>query len=291
MTVITESNAITEQTAVKQIGVTFAAEVKGVDFANLTEEVTDHIYELLLEYGVLFFRGANITAEQQEILAHSFGKPAVFPISGITHPERELPFLSEITDTPDSPPDADGWHTDITWIPNPPKIGILAALDIPESGGDTLWADLYATYDNLSPVMQEFFEKLTLKHVISDVILNAVVRLGKPEAVSYIKEKFPPVSHPLIRTHPDTGRKALFVAGHFMQSVEGMNDKESEMLISWLHEYINNPNFHVRWQWQEGDLAIWDERCTNHRALSNHYPQYRRMRRCTIEGDAPFFSA
>ena len=284
MSVITEPNTITG----KQIGVTFAAEVEGVDFADLTAEVTDRIYDLLLQYGVLFFREAHITEEQQEILARSFGQPAVFPISGITHPEREIPFLSEITDTPDSPPDADGWHTDITWIPNPPKIGILAALDIPESGGDTLWADLYAAYDHLSPVMQEFFEKLTMNHVISDVILNAVVRLGKPEAVSFIKEKFPPVPHPLIRTHPDTDRKALFVAGSFMQSVEGMKDEESEMLISWLMEYINNPNFHVRWQWQAGDLAIWDERCTNHRALSNHYPQYRRMRRCTIEGDAPY---
>lgn len=286
MSVITEPNTITA----KQIGVTFAAEVEGVDFSDLTTEVTDRIYDLLLQHGVLFFRGAHITEDQHETLARSFGKPAVFPISGITHPEREIPFMSEITDSPDSPPDADGWHTDITWIPNPPKIGILAALDIPGSGGDTLWADLYAAYDHLSPVMQEFFEKLTLKHVISDVILNAVVRLGKPEAVSFIKEKFPPVPHPLIRTHPDTGRKALFVAGSFMQSVEGMKDKESEMLLSWLMEYINNPNFHVRWQWQAGDLAIWDERCTNHRALSNHYPQYRRMRRCTIEGDAPFFS-
>ena len=287
MSVITEPSTITAN----RVGVTFAAEVEGVDFGNLTAETTDRIYDLLLEHGVLFFRGANATEEQQETLARSFGKPAVFPISGITHPDRELPFMSEITDTPDSPPDADGWHTDITWIPNPPKMGILAALDIPESGGDTLWADLYAAYDHLSPLMQEFFEKLTVKHVISDVILNAVVRLGKPEAVSFIKENFPPVPHPLIRTHPDTGRKALFVAGNFMQSVEGMNQDESEMLVSWLNEYINNPNFHVRWRWQEGDLAIWDERCTNHRALSNHYPQYRRMRRCTIEGDAPFFSS
>lgn len=286
MSIATAESTITA----KQIGVTFAAEVEGVDFDDLTADTTDRIYDLLLEYGVLFFRDANITEEQQETLARSFGKPAVFPISGITHPDREIPFLSEITDTPDSPPDADGWHTDITWIPNPPKIGILAALDIPETGGDTLWADLHAAYDHLSPIMQEFLEKLTVKHVISEVILNAVVRLGKPEAVSFIKEKFPPVPHPLIRTHPDTGRKALFVAGNFMKSVEGMSADESEMLIGWLDEYINNPNFHVRWQWQEGDLAIWDERCTNHRALSNHYPQYRRMRRCTIEGDAPFFS-
>ena len=96
--------------------------------------------------------------------------------------------------------------------------------------------------------------------------------------------------HPLVRTHPETGRDALFVAGGFMTAIDGMHDEESALLLGFLNRHLDNPNLHVRWSWTPGDLAIWDERCTNHRALSDHYPQYRQMRRCTVKGDRPFLA-
>ena len=206
-------------------------------------------------------------------LARAFGTPSVYPVTRAVNPDSEdLPFMSEIRDSEDDPPNADGWHTDITWIPEPPKIGILSAIEIPETGGDTLWADIYHAYDELSPKMQEICESLTILHEVSPTILNATYNRGGDEAVRFVREHFPPVPHPLVRTHPETGRKALFVAGGFMIAVEGMSEEESKMFLDWLNSYISNPNFHLRWSWTEGDLAIWDERCTNHRALSNHYP-------------------
>ena len=285
MSVATASPAITAT----PYGTTFGAVVEGVDFDDLSEDTVQRIHDLLLEHQVIFFRECHITAEQQETLARAFGTPSVYPVTRAVNPDSEdLPFMSEIRDSEDDPPNADGWHTDITWIPEPPKIAILSALEIPETGGDTLWADIYHAYDELSPKMQEICESLTILHEVSPTILNATYNRGGDEAVRFVRDHFPPVPHPLVRTHPETGRKALFVAGGFMIAVEGMSEEESKMFLDWLNGYISNPNFHLRWSWTEGDLAIWDERCTNHRALSNHYPQNRRMRRCTVDGDTPY---
>ena len=285
MSVATASPAITAT----PYGTTFGAVVEGVDFDDLSEDTVQRIYDLLLEHQVIFFRQCHITPDQQETLARAFGTPSVYPVTRAVNPDSEdLPFMSEIRDSEDDPPNADGWHTDITWIPEPPKIAILSALEIPETGGDTLWADIYHAYDELSPKMQEICESLTILHEVSPTILNATYNRGGDEAVRFVRDHFPPVPHPLVRTHPETGRKALFVAGGFMIAVEGMSEEESKMFLDWLNGYISNPNFHLRWSWTEGDLAIWDERCTNHRALSNHYPQNRRMRRCTVDGDAPY---
>lgn len=285
MSVATASATITAT----PYGTTFGAVVEGVDFDNLGEDTIQRIHDLLLEHQVIFFRECHISQDQQETLARAFGTPSVYPVTRAVNPDGEdLPFMSEIRDSEDDPPNADGWHTDITWIPEPPKIGILSAIEIPETGGDTLWADIYHAYDELSPKMQEICESLTILHEVSPTILNATYNRGGDEAVRFVREHFPPVPHPLVRTHPETGRKALFVAGGFMIAVEGMSKEESKMFLDWLNSYISNPNFHLRWSWTEGDLAIWDERCTNHRALSNHYPQNRRMRRCTVDGDAPY---
>ncbi len=265
------------------------AEVTGMDLTDSSPENIAVINELLLEHGVLFFRDSMLDVEEHEALARGFGEPSVFPLSRLMmKPGAEIPFMGEIIDTSDDPPNADGWHTDVTWIPEPPKIALLQAVDVPESGGDTLWADLYTAYESLSQPMQDFFDGLVVNHQVSPVIINAARRRGGAELADLLLEKFPPVQHPLIRTHPETGRKALFIAGEFMICIEGMHEDESQMWLSWLKDYINNPNFHVRWSWTQGDLAIWDERRTNHRALSNHYPSYRHMRRCTVDGDRPY---
>jgi taurine dioxygenase len=239
---------------------------------------------------VLFFPDQPLSDDEHLALATRFGEPASFPIVerlvGGGNP------LGYITDTADSPPDADGWHTDITWIETPPKMAFLQAIDIPERGGDTMWADLYAAYDALSEPMRELCRKLSVVHTVSPVIVDAFrARVGGGDDLAdKIAVEFPPAVHPLVRTHPETGRDALFVAGGFMTGIDGMHDDESAVFLAFLNRHIENPNFHVRWSWTPGDLAIWDERCTNHRALSDHYPQYRQMRRCTVKGDRPVLS-
>ena len=269
-----------------RVGTTIGAVVEGMDFDRITPETGERINELLLEHSVLIFEGVNLTREQQEAFARSLGEPYIYPLTRFTNPDGDI--WTEFIDTPDSPPDADAWHTDLTWVPDQPKFGILSAIDVPETGGHTMWADLYLAYEQLSPKMQEVCERLTVIHEIGSNILDPVERQGGRQAADFLRENFPGIRHPLVRTHPETGRKVLLLAGGFMKCIEGMNAEESALFISWLREHINNPNFHFGWRWKKGDLGIWDERSTNHRGLANHYPQYRRMLRCTVEGDKQF---
>jgi len=269
-----------------RIGTNIGAVVEGVDFDDFTPEATEQLNRLILQHGVLIFEGVHATEEQQEAFARCFGTPYVYPLTRHANPEGDI--WTEFIDTADSPPDADVWHTDLTWVPDQPKYGILSALDVPATGGNTMWADLYMAYDRLSPVMQKFCESLTVVHQIGSNILDPVARNAGPAAAAFLRDNYPGIRHPLVRTHPETGRKVLLLAGGFMKHIEGMNQDESDWLINWLRNYINDPNFHFNWCWKQGDLGIWDERRTNHRGLSSHYPQYRRLRRCTVTGDGQF---
>lgn len=194
-----------------------------------------------------------------------------------------------IEDTPESPPDADGWHTDVSWLPEPPQVAVLRAEVIPDSGGDTMWASLYEAYDRLSPVMRRVCDGLTVHHDQGPDFHAAIERHLGTEIANRVATEYPGADHPLVRTHPVTGRPALYVSGMFMRTVDGMNPDESEVLLSFLRTRLDDPNVQCRWRWWPNDVAVWDERATNHRALSDHFPQYRRMRRITVDGDRPFF--
>jgi taurine dioxygenase len=263
--------------------------VDGVDLCAPTDAEIAAIHRALLEHGVLFFRDQPLTDDEHLALACRFGEPSLFPLVerfvGSGNP------LGYITDTAESPPDADGWHTDVTWIEEPPKMAFLQAIEIPARGGDTMWADLYTALDTLSEPMRVLCRRLSVVHTVSPVIVDAFRDRVGDDLADHVALEFPPVVHPLVRTHPETGRDALFVAGGFMTAIDGMHDDESMLLLGFLNRHVENPNLHVRWSWRKGDLAIWDERCTNHRALSDHYPQYRQMRRCTVRGDRPYLAA
>jgi taurine dioxygenase len=264
------------------------AVVAGVDLRAPSDDDVAAVHDALLAHGVLYFRDQALTDDEHLALAARFGTPSQFPIAKLFG--ATTPSLSHITDSADNPPDADGWHTDITWIEEPPKMAFLQAIDVPARGGDTMWASLYAAYDALSPTMQQVCRRLRVEHAVHDRILDAFRARAGDELAEQARAAFPPVVHPLVRTHPETGRDALFVGGEFMRGIEGMRPEESEVFLRFLRAHIENPNFQVRWSWAPGDLAIWDERCTNHRALSDHYPANRAMRRCTVDGDRPFLS-
>ncbi len=263
------------------------AVVSGVDITKPTQDDIASIYSALLEYGVLFFKGIELTDKEQGDFASCFGELSAYPIQQVMGVKSETP-TSVIVDNADSPPKADGWHTDITWLECPPKMAFLQPLVLPERGGDTMWGCLYRAYDELSPPMAEFFQGLSVSHSIGDEILKAAGKYGE-EILKKLTDSFPPVTHPLIRTHPDTGKQALFYAGDFMKSINELEEAEGKNLLDFLDGYISNPNFHIRWSWELGDLAVWDERRTIHRGLGYHYPAHREIRRCTIEGDKPFF--
>jgi taurine dioxygenase len=261
--------------------------VDGVDLHRPLDDATaGALRDALHERSVLFFHDQDLSEDEQLAFASNFGPVGQYPL---TRMFGGTALTSTIEDTADSPPDADGWHTDVTWIAEPPAYAVLNAKVVPERGGDTMWASLFAAYDALSPVMQDLCCELTVRHHAGPDFRERATRTAGAEMAERILAEFPPVEHPLVRTHPVTGRRALFVAGNFMDQVVGMHRDESEVLLGFLRHHIENPNFSVRWRWHEGDVAIWDEASTNHRALSDHYPAHRVMRRCTIDGARPSF--
>jgi taurine dioxygenase len=260
------------------------AELSGVDLESIDDAGFKELADALWTHQVVLVRDQHLSEDGQRALARRFGTPSVFPVAAHFGGTE---VLGHIEDTADRPPKADGWHTDIPWIPTPPQVAILCALVIPPYGGDTMWADLHGAWDRLSPTMQSALDGLRVHHVPGEGFWGGVGQSMSVDQVAELRAAFPGADHPLVRTHPITGRKALYVAGAFMESIVGMHDDESRMLLDWCQARIDDPNLQVRWSWQPGDVAIWDERSTNHRALSDHFPQHRMMRRCTVDGEVP----
>ena len=233
----------------------------------------------------MFLRDQPVGEERQLEFASGFGKVSVYPVLKLLGIDKPL---ETIEDSEESPPGADTWHTDVTWIECPPKVAMICALDIPEYGGDTMWANMHAAYDALSEPMRGMLDGLSCVHGLGEDFYSRVESKAGAEIAQRIRDELgAEVEHPLIRRHPETGRPSLFLAGGFLKRIAGMTPEESRALLDFLTAHANQPRFHCRWKWQEGDVAIWDERCTLHHALPDHYPQHRAIRRCTVEGERP----
>lgn len=273
------------------VGGYLGAEVRGVDLGRADAAVAAAVEEALVEHEVLFFRGAHLNDEQQLAFAHLLGEPHIFPMSRLLGATQ--PGVGAIVDGPDSPPVADGWHTDVTWIATPPDYAILRSVVVPERGGDTLWASMTAAYDALSPTMQRLVSGLTVRHDNSSFIRGMLAKrpeLDVPGGLpDRLREEYPAVEHPLVRTHPVTGRRALYLGGGFMRGVVGMHQDESDALLSFLERHATDPRYVCRWHWEVGDVAMWDERSTNHRAAGDNFPFVREIRRCEVGGSRPVF--
>lgn len=259
-----------------QVTGTLGAVVQGLDLEHITDSEFGELHEALMRHQVLFARDQELSERGQRALAARFGVPTTYPLS---KQRGETDFLHQIEDTAESPPKADSWHMDVTWIEHPPDVGILYALVVPAFGGDTMWADLYGAWEQLSAPAQAMLEPLQVLHVPDDLFWK---RVNDPIRERELREAFPGAVHPLVRQHPVTGRTLLNLAGYFMDSIVGMTPEESEWLLEWLQSRVDDPNLQLRWSWRAGDVAIWDERSVVHRALSDHYPQHRKMRRCII---------
>lgn len=259
------------------------AVVEGVDLAPAMDEVTVRaIREALLEHKVVWLRHQALDAESLTAVASRFGTsteahPVEPSLEG--HPEV-LPLNSE------EGARADVWHTDLTFQESPPLGAVLYALEIPSSGGDTLWADMTGAYDALSAPLRSFLDTLTATHtplkagdyfVGRDATGGAAA--GRTAAMS--------TSHPVVRVHPETGRAGLFVNPLFTDKVDGLRRRESDALLTLLHEAAVAPEHTVRWHWEAGDVAFWDNRCTMHYALLDFGTSARRMLRVSLEGDRP----
>jgi taurine dioxygenase len=256
-----------------------------VDGVDLREPIPDaqaaELRDALTRHLVLFFRDQDVTEEQQLQFASVFGPP----VSASVDPDQELLFVT-LEDGPDSPPQSDRWHTDLPFVAEPPDVAVLSMRSDAPVGGDTMWASLYAAYDALSPTMQELVAELELELDLG-TSADAIAHLYGEDYQREVVGRFEPVRHPLVRIHPVTGRPALYLCGAFMRGIVGMEPAESEMLLELLRSRLDDPNLQLRWRWAQHDVAVWDERCTNHRGLSGHYPARRVVRRCLAGRGTP----
>ena len=261
------------------------AEVSGVDLSpDLPQDVIDEIEQGILEHRVVFFRDQDLNGEELVEFSRRFGESFVQP--ALAHKYDELLFLEN---DKSKPPTLNTFHQDMTGLPQPPALHMLHALVVPDGGGDTMWACNYSAYETLSDTMKEILGSLTCTHTILGYY-EPIVRNWEDgeEMLEKFKEIFPPVTHPVVRTHPRTGRKSLFVNRFFTNFINGFTPAESENLLQFLYKHIETPEFCVRLRWRPGTLAIWDNRCTSHYAVADYWPQHRKMQRASVSGDTPF---
>jgi taurine dioxygenase len=244
----------------------------------------EHLRELVAEHQVVFARDQHLDEEQHRTLASQFGALSIHPVGQLTGTGRAI---SVIDDTADQPPAGFDWHTDLSWTVEPPDLGFLSAVVIPPCGGDTLWASGRAIYERLDPARQRLCRSLRVVHVPDDTLLNTVRRHHGEDIVRRLIAEHPPIEQPLVRLHAETGRPAMWLSPLYAAKVVGLDDADGRRVLRFLHRQIHDPEVQVRWRWAAGDLAIWDETSTCHRALTDHAPQRRTMRRCTTTGGRP----
>ncbi|WP_421222466.1 taurine dioxygenase [Aeromonas enteropelogenes] len=273
------------------LGPHIGAEISGLTLAEpLSGQLFELIQQALLTHQVLFFREQPITSLSQRALAHRFGDLHIHPVYPHAPEAEEIIVLDTHHD---NPPDNDNWHTDVTFIDTPPALAILAAKQLPPVGGDTLWASGIAAFEGLSPRLQQLLAGLEAEH---DFTKSFPAHRHNASPAEYRRwqeaaARHPPLRHPVVRTHPLSGRQALFINEGFTTRLPDLPAQESEALLAFLFRHIARPEYQVRWRWRENDIAIWDNRVTQHYANADYLPARRIMHRATVLGDKPFWRA
>ena len=262
------------------------AEIEGID---LTLPLSIHDYKkirnLLIEHEVIFFRNQDISPAQQKELAGSFG-----PLQ--THPAYEtvegFPEITILESTEKKPTKIEAWHSDMTFRLHPPLGSILRSKIIPDRGGDTLWASATTAYDALSVSMQQFLDGLVAAHDFRHGFKESLAEEGGPERLAQAIKDNPPVEHPVIQTHPESGKKVIFVNSLFTTHILGMKKSESRAILDFLFEHLVTPEFTCRFSWEPNCVALWDNRSTQHKPINDYFPAHRQLHRITIFGDLPY---
>ena len=254
------------------------AEVFGIDLASqLSKPQVDAIRKALVAHQVIFFRDQHMSFEQHIELGKRFGSLHVHPLAAGNHPEH--PELLRIhADEKSERVAGESWHTDVSCEEEPPMGSMLYLTEVPTTGGDTMFASMYAAYDALSRPMQQFLEGLTAVHDGAKVWTKYGIAPSRPFARN---------EHPVITVHPETGRKLLFVNRVFTSHIPELSTKESDALLEMLYRHVENPRFMCRFRWQANSVAFWDNRCTQHQAIFDYFPARRSGYRVTINGTRP----
>jgi alpha-ketoglutarate-dependent taurine dioxygenase len=275
---------------------TIGAEIRHIDLhASVHPETLAAIRQALLDYKVIFFPGQHLSPEEHKAFASLFGEITVaHPVIPGLDDHKEV-FEIDYTKaralvggTGSDYDDRENWHTDVTFVETPPLGSILNAIVIPPAGGDTLWADTQAAYEGLSPSIRQFVDGLTAVHDGTRSFAKVLSAVGKGEWDGETFTELVQVEHPVVRTHPETGRRNLFVNPGFTKRITGMKARESEAILQFLYRQMTTPEYVVRYRWEEGDLGFWDNRTTMHYAIHDYGSAHRVIQRVTIRGDRPY---
>ncbi|HEY1614058.1 MAG TPA: taurine dioxygenase [Rhizomicrobium sp.] len=282
---------VQQRLSLEPLGPVIGAIIRGVDLSSpLPDSVIAGLRDALLRHQVLFFEDQDIGPGELRDFAARFGALHVHPI----YPHVDgVPEIMELDNHAGNPTDNDAWHTDVTFIETPPMGSILSARQLPPSGGDTMWSSMTAAHDALSPAFRAFLAERTAVHDFRRAFPPDRRPSQSAGDAQYqaAREEHPPVTHPVVRTHPETGKQGLFVNYGFTARINDLAPRESRAILGFLHEHIQRPEFVVRWRWKPGSVAFWDNRCTQHFAVNDYLPHRRVMHRATILGDKPYYRA
>ena len=271
---------------IKRIAGALGAEIIGLDLTeSLSSDLTKEIREVFLKNSVIFLRNQSLTSQQFMNFATAMGEPIQYPfVKGFD----DFPQIIEVKKLEHEKINFGGvWHSDTTYLEKPPMGSMLLSKEIPPFGGDTLFACQYAAYESLSDTMQRLLEGLqgVNSSAKADVSKTREDRI-KSDGNQSLPKSFSS-SHPVVRTHPETGRKALFINTAHTTGIEGLTDKESASLLSFLFQHQVKPEFTCRWAWQPDALAFWDNRCAQHNPINDYHGFRRVLHRITLQGDKP----
>ena len=251
--------------------------VEGIDLKQpLSPALFEKVHSAFLRYQVLVFRGQNMF-EPEQLLRFSklWGTPV--PASKLGPYLKDHPEITHVTKIPKAMASTEAWHYDSPYTPIPPKISILSAVTVPH-GGDTMWCNQYHSYERLSPVMQRMLQGLRVQF--------QAIRLARFQGVP--ASEAPSATHPLVRTHPETGRKVLYLGPRDnVRGIEGLSEAEGRPLLDFLYEHSTQPDNVYRHMWRANDVVMWDNRCTMHYAVHDYGTQERVLNRVTLKGDVP----
>jgi taurine dioxygenase len=275
--------------AVSPLTPTIGAEVRGVDLRDALDDTTMlEIQRALGDHLVLFFRDQDITPQQQVDFMQWFGPFEYHPFAK-AHPDHpEMVVLDQTTPETDG---ANNWHTDSSFMAHPALGSMLRAVQIPPVGGDTCWASMYAAYDALSPALRNLLDGMTASHDLTATLQKAIGGgHSRSSDLAAYQEQWPPTEQPVIRTHPWTGRRCLYVNSNFTTRICQLEPAESDAMLAFLLRHLQRPDFQVRFTWAVNSVALWDNRCTQHYAIPDYTGHRRVMHRVTVEGEVPFFT-
>ena len=265
---------ITVRRATPNVG----AYVTGVDLADLTDAQFAEIRRASAEHCVVFFRDQKLTTEQHIAFGRRFGELDIHPAAANATGHAEILVIS--ADENSDRANGEQWHSDVSCLAEPPAQSILQIQEVPPTGGDTMFSSTYAAYDALSDRMKAYLDGMVAVHDGEHIYRGLYAGVAdKPE--------YPRSKHPIVRTHPETGRKGIFVNRGFTTNIVGVPRDESSAILNYLYDHMEHPNFQVRFVWEPWSIAMWDNRCAQHRAIWDYWPHRRYGHRVTVKGERP----